>query len=338
MAIHILTAILAVALSGAVPAGPQESRAEQIVADYLKMPYPKDDPLGEARSQRLDTLSALKDMPDDAVEAIDKTLPQVKDPRQRVELAELLGRHIQIRESATVLCKLLEDPNDRVRWQAIHSLRFLARGTDRTGGQRIQREPDTTPREENERAARQAIHESRLPAAGRTIEPKDERTEPSVEFAAKVEGLVPYLVAAANDEVESNRICALYALADTRDPLAVWELRRRLKDPSEKVRLYAACFLTEYQDASGLTETLAALKRLCRTDPEADPEQDFEYYSQAERLLASFERITGRSFGRVPMNPTLSSNLEQMAEFKKRYNALLATWGQWWTWEPSDNP
>ena len=36
------------------------------------------------------------------------------------------------------------------------------------------------------------------------IEPKDERTEAFVEFAPKVEGLVPYLVAAANDEVKGN--------------------------------------------------------------------------------------------------------------------------------------
>jgi len=338
MATHVFTIILAVALSGAVPAGSSEPNAAQIVADYLKMPYPEDDRLGEARSQRLSTLSALQDMPVEAVEAIEKALPQVKDPRQRVELAEVLGRRVATRKSATILCGLLKDPDDKVRWQAIHSLRLLARRTDRTGGQRIQREPDATPREEKERAARQAIREGRSPGAVRTVEPKDERTEPWVEFTPKVEGLVPCLVAAADDEAQSNRICALYALADTRDPMAVSELRRRLKDPSEKVRFYAACFLTEYQDASGLTEMLAALKRLCRTDPAADPEYDFEYYSQAERLLASFERITGRSFGRVPMNPSLSSSHPQIVELQKRYNTLLDAWAQWWAWEPSDNP
>ncbi len=338
MARYVLMMILAATVSGAVVAGVQPAPAERIVADYLNMPHPEDDRFGEARSQRLEMLSTLEAMPDEAANAIGRALPQVKDARRRSELAEALGRQIQTREAATVLCKLLEDPNDRVRWQAIHSLRMLARRTDRTGGQRIQREPDTTPRADRERAFRQALREGRSVPRRRTVEPKDERAEPLVEFAPKVEGLVPYLVAAADDEVESNRVCALYALADTRDPLAVAELRARLEDPSEKVRLYAACFLTEYQDASGLTEMLTALTRLNRTDPEKNPEIEFEYYSQVARLLASFERLTGKSFGPVPMNPSLSSNLRQIPVLQKGYQDLLDTWAQWWTWEPPVNP
>jgi HEAT repeat protein len=162
----------------------------------------------------------------------------------------------------------------------------MARRTERIGGKRIQRKPD---------------------------------------FAPKVEDLVPHLISAASDKVESNRIAALYALADTREPLAVSELR--LKDPSEKVRLYAACFLTEYQDAAGLPEMRDALARLRRTRP-ADV---LSYYWQAGKLLASFERITGKSFGQIPRNPYLCSVDHGET---KRYKALLDTWAEWWAWEP----
>ena len=197
----------------------------------------------------------------------------------------------QITESAAQLCKLLKDPDAKVRGQAIHGLRMLASRTNRMGGKRLQR---------------------------------------GQEFAPKVEGLVPYLVSAADDKVESNRISALYALADTCDPLAVTEFRNRLKDKSEKVRLHAACFLTEYQDASGLPEMRDALTRLRRTDPT----DDFIYYLEAEMLLASFERIIGKSFGEIPLNPSLSSDTRQIPLIKKSYNTLLDTWAEWWAWEP----
>jgi HEAT repeat protein len=194
-------------------------------------------------------------------------------------------------ESVELLCQLLQDPDEQVRRQAIHDLRMMARRTDRIGGKRIEQGP---------------------------------------EFDPKVEGLVPYLVAAANDEVEINRICALYALADTRDPLAVLELRNRLEDPSEKVRFHAACFLTEYQDASGLPEMRDALARLCTTDNK----DDFDHYSQAEMLLASFERIVGKSFGEIPLNPLLCSDTREIPLIKERYDNLLETWAEWWAWEP----
>jgi HEAT repeat protein len=197
----------------------------------------------------------------------------------------------QTKESAAKLCKLLKDPDDKVRGQAIHGLRMLARRTNRMGGKRLQR---------------------------------------GEKFAPKVEGLVPYLVSAADDKVESNRISALYALADTRDPLAVSELRNRLKDPSEKVRFYAACFLTEYQDASGLPEMRNTLVRLRQTNYK----DDFDYYLQAEMLLASFERIVGKNFGEIPLNPSLCSDTREIPRIKERYNTLLDSWAEWWSWEP----
>jgi hypothetical protein len=197
----------------------------------------------------------------------------------------------QIKERATQLCKLLKDPDRKVRGNAIHDLRMMARRTNRMGGKRIQRDQ---------------------------------------EFAPQVEGLVPYLVSAANDDVEVNRISALYALADTRDPLAVKELRNRLKDSSEKVRFFAACFLTEYQDASGLTEMRNALAHLRKNTYE----DEFDYYSHAEILLASFERIIGKSFGEIPLNPTICSDTREISRIKERYSYLLEAWEQWWSWEP----
>jgi hypothetical protein len=331
---QVLVLVCAVLLSGLVTAGTPESEATRIVAAYLKMPQPEDDPAGKVRSERLQILSALKAVPDEATDAVGRALPQVKDSRQRVELAEALGVQVQTKAAATLLCELLKDPNDKVRWQAIHGLRLLSSRTNRTGGRRVLSYPDPRSSQERERATRQAMQAGTLSSTRRTVEPKDERNEAYVEFAPKIEGLVPYLVTAANDEVEGNRVNALYALADTRDPAAVVELHRRLKDPGDKVRLCAACFLTEYQDASGLSEMQAALVHLRRTDPGTDSEGDFEYYGQVERLLASFERITGKSFGRVPMNPRLSSDTRQIGELEKQYRNLLHAWAQWWAWEP----
>lgn len=274
------------------------SEAEQIIKRYLKMPHPKDASFNEARIARLDVLAELKAIPEQAVGAIGRTLPEVENPRQRCDLASMLGDHFHNEESAALLCKLLKDPDDGVRWQAIHGLRMMARRTDRGGGKRIQRRTDFDP---------------------------------------KVRGLVSYLISAANDKAERNRVSALYALADTRDPSAVSEMRNRLKDPSEKVRLYAACFLTEYQDAAGLPEMRKALSRCRGIDVKRlAVELDYSYYHEVELLLASLERITGKGFGPIPLNPTLCSDLRRMQDIKKRYKALLDTWAEWWAWEPKE--
>jgi len=52
-------------------------------------------------------------------------------------------------------------------------------------------------------------------------------------------------------------------------------------------------------------------------------------------LLASLERITGKSFGEIPMNPHLCSDTTKIAEYEQRYGELLRIWAQWWAWEPS---
>ena len=108
------------------------------------------------------------------------------------------------------------------------------------------------------------------------------------------------------------------------------ELRNRLKDPSEKVRLYAACFLTEYQEASGLPEMRKALTRFKNIDS-AHGADLFEYSFQMEMLLASFERITGKSFGEIPLPLALVSVPQGE---RQRYKELIDTWHAWWTWQP----
>jgi hypothetical protein len=109
--------------------------------------------------------------------------------------------------------------------------------------------------------------------------------------------------------------------------VAVAAIRERLKDKSEAVRFHAACFLTEFKDASGLDEMKKALGRF-RADPKAAGPFD------VERLLASFERVTGKSFGEIPANPSISSDSRVAAASEKRYRELLDTWASWWDWKP----
>jgi len=78
----------------------------------------------------------------------------------------------------------------------------------------------------------------------------------------------------------------------------------------------------------------AALARLQKTDPN----RNIGFYFEAERLLASFERITGKSFGPIPMNPLICSDSRQIPKLEKGYRDLLTTWAQWWAWEPPGKP
>ncbi len=96
-------------------------------------------------------------------------------------------------EEVQILLKKLTEPTAEPRLEAIHQLRMLARCADISGGKRVRR---------------------------------------GAEFAPKVKGLVPYLIRAAGDETETNRIVALFALADTLDPTAAAAIRERLKDKS----------------------------------------------------------------------------------------------------------
>jgi HEAT repeat protein len=174
---------------------------------------------------------------------------------------------------------------------------------------------------------RKAIHELRM-LARRVDRSGGKRIQRGDEFEPQVKGLLPVLIRAAEDKNDLNRFSATYALADTLDPAAVVALRARLKDDSEQVRLSAACLLTEFQDAAGLPEMKKALKRL-RERPKITDAWD------TERLLASFERITGKSFGEIPMNPSIISDSNAAAAATQRYRELLDTWAAWWEWTPA---
>jgi len=229
------------------------TKSAELMKQYLGMKLTPD------RTARLAILDQLGKA-SDALDVIQKTWSTITDPKQRAEVAETVGRHIQTPAGAAVLTKWLKDPDATVRWNALPGLRAMASRTDRIGLTRIQRGPD----------------------------------KPS-----KVAGLVPALIKAANDSVARVRVGALFALADTREPQAVQEIHKHLNDANAEVRLHAACFLTEYQDASGLAEMLRVLERLRVPEPN---------YYEAYMLWASLERITGRSMGEIPMIPALSSS------------------------------
>jgi len=294
------------------------SKAREILNLYLETPIPagpsKTDPydpkadaeVNGARLAREAILEQLKTMPEEAVLAAGPVLFGKATPQQRYEIVGALGRHIHTRECADLLQRVIQDvrePKDEegaiyeelARSSAVQGLRRMARRTDRSGGKRIQRGPEVEPR---------------------------------------VPGLAPYLISAANDKSERVRVSALYALADSRDPLAVAELKNRLKDKNEKIRLYAACFLTEYQDGSGLQEMRKALSGL----KGKNPKDAIDYYWQVEMLLASFERITGKSLGKIPLNPLLSSSSDGAEAAKKQYKELLDAWVVWWKQQPATSP
>lgn len=191
-------------------------------------------------------------------------------------------------EEVVKLVKELESPDKLARRDAILKLRRFAGRVDRSGAQRKQ--------------------------TGGISEPK-------------VKGLVPALVKASDDSDDLNRQTALFALADTLDPAAVVAIKKRLKDENQSVRFHAACFLTEFQDISGLVELKQAMARF-RENPDSDLGFDIE------RLLAALERATGKSFGEIPLSPALASDGRVAAAAKARYAELLDNWTDWYNWTP----
>jgi len=150
-------------------------------------------------------------------------------------------------------------------------------------------------------------------------------------FKPAVSGLLPYLVAAASDGEEIVRFSAITGLANTGDPAAVAELRNRLEDTSPVIRFHAACFLTEYQDASGLPELQAFLRRSLESWPEVD-------HSRVEMLLASFERLAGKSLGDIPDSMSGDVRLADggfIPARTLRYRELLLAWASWWNSHPA---
>ena len=91
----------------------------------------------------------------------------------------------------------------------------------------------------------------------------------------------------------------------------------------------AAGFLTEFHDARGLPEMRKALDRLRKGE-----RNDVHRYWNAGLLLSSFERITGKSFGPLPLNPGLQSVAEKGKDSRETYERLIETWAAWWDWRP----
>jgi hypothetical protein len=174
----------------------------------------------------------------------------------------------------------------------------------------------------------QAVHGLRL-LASRADRSGIKRIVVGPDHPPIVEGLVPALISAAEDPSEWVRVSALFALADARDPQATQEIRRGLKDPSREVRIHAACLLTEFEDASGLREMIQLLERLSRSYPGTD----IRNYFEAEMLLASLERITGKSLGEIPLNPLLSSTISFDDPLRKEYRRLLDAWWKFFSSE-----
>jgi hypothetical protein len=263
-----------------------ECTAIQILDYYFSLPCPDPDPMGEGRGERLDVLRQLWKRPEESAAAIAEVLPQVEVRVHRLELIETLGR-LPTQQSADILIPLLDDPDGAVRVQALKGLRLLASRIRRAGVVNVSREP---------------------------------------EFPPAVEGLLPYLIEAANDKNDGFRSLALWALADTREPEAADEIRRHLQDSNPGIRFRAACFLAEFGDDSGLPELRLALERLSREDGKSAG----AYHFEAEHLFASFQRITGESMGGIPMNPMLSSSFATMEGLEERYDEMLQAWVDWW--------
>jgi hypothetical protein len=196
-------------------------------------------------------------------------------------------------EKAAMAIRLLDSPDEKVRAEAVGKLRLLSRRVDRSGGKRVQR---------------------------------------GEAFAPKVPGLLPELIKAAHDPAHQVRAVAAYALADTQEPLATATLRELLDDPEARVRLSAACLLTEFHDAAGLPELKKAVQKFQKST------SDLDRYLDGEKVLASLERITTKSFGPVPMNPLLLSDSRKIGPVKQQYQDLFDAWVQWWDWTPPAMP
>ncbi|MCK4998867.1 MAG: alpha-L-fucosidase, partial [Anaerohalosphaera sp.] len=91
----------------------------EIIKEYLKLPHPEEDMMGEARTVRMDVLRKLKDTPDKSVEAIGIALTKINDRLQRYELAGCLESFFLTERSAEVLCGLLDDEDVLVRCIAV---------------------------------------------------------------------------------------------------------------------------------------------------------------------------------------------------------------------------
>src|SRR4051812_35838080 len=85
------------------------NRAEVVLSQYFTMPASTaSDLYGNARVARLGILRTLAGIPN-ALSTVQAAFPSITNGWQRAELAEMLGRNIQTKESALVLINLFND-------------------------------------------------------------------------------------------------------------------------------------------------------------------------------------------------------------------------------------
>jgi len=129
----------------------------------------------------------------------------------------------------------------------------------------------------------------------------------------------PAFAASGAAKPEANRSEAL------RD---VW--RKQLKTGDKATRFEAACSLAACRDVSGLPELKRALERF---QTEAAKASFADYYN-LKRLVIAFEQLTGKSFGELPPDPFILSDLAAAEKVKRRWQEVLDAWAKWWAWEP----
>ena len=208
--VTVLFVFTAICVGGEI----EKPTTDEIIGEYLKLPHPEKDVKGQSRQMRWGVLKKLKATPDTAIEAVRVSLSKIEDQQQRRELVGAVGSFFRTEESAQLFCELLEDADDQVRGKAIHGLRLLARRTDRIGNTRtIRLRQSGTGREKENRI--------RLRLRSGIKEPGNDAVRAEI-FEPIVTGLLPYLIKAADDSNEQNRVSALYAL-EIIDTFQIWK-------------------------------------------------------------------------------------------------------------------
>ena len=276
------------------------TRAERPAGPSKTDPYDPaaDELVNRARLTRGSILAEWKAMPAEAIVVAGAFVFNNASPVQRYEIVSALGENTPTRECAELLHRVLQDVREP-------------------------KEEEAATYEELTRIA--AV--SALGRMARTVAPGTrKRLQRGPASAPQISGLAPYLVAAAGDKSERVRVFALDALADCGEPGAVAELKRRLEDKSQTVQFHAGCLLTEFQDLSGVPRMRDRLSQLLQTKPG----MDLNYYLDATLLLTSFERCTGQSLGKTPLNPLAANSTTGAAEAARDYQTLLKAWDAWW--------
>ena len=244
---------------------------------------------GENPQERDALNRAIAAKGDAAIEPLSKALGKAKTAEDRARVMWVLGL-VHTPGAAQALIGLATDRDDTIRTHAISSL------TDYLG----------VPLEKG------GVAEV-LPTLAKVLPgEKDQRTRESV-CARVVRVLLP-----SGGKVD-ERVTAM----------ATEMLRERLKnDGAARVRMWAAISLAEFDDRSGVDEMKKAVLVMQGgrgTDYDNQPGLGYPL----ERLIPALERATGKQFGKVPLNPMLSSNSRAGPTLEQQRQARLDTAADW---------